>query len=129
MDMEQVDDIMLKCAELGKSIAQTSIYKEFKKAEYDLLHNPEARKLVEDLQKVQQDQYRKKIAGIEISKEEQEKIKKLENICIQDTQVLMLILIFRNLWRRSLERSKKGLKALTKSKCKVLTLYFGSIAL
>ena len=64
MDMEQVDEIMQKCAELGKSIALTSIYKEFKKAEYDLLHNPEARKLVEDLQKVQQDQYRKKIAGM-----------------------------------------------------------------
>ena len=86
--MEQLDEIMQKCTELGKSIANTPMYKEFKKAEYDLLHNPEARKLVEDLQKVQQEQYRKKIAGIELSKEELEKVKQLENICIQDTQVI-----------------------------------------
>jgi len=86
--MEQLDEIMQKCTELGKSIALTSTYQEFKKAEYDLLHNPEARKLVEDLQKVQQEQYRKKIAGIELTKEELDQVKKLENICIQDTQVL-----------------------------------------
>jgi len=86
--MDQPEEIMQKCTELGKSIAQTSMYKEFKKAEYDLLHNPEARKLVEDLQKIQQEQYRKKLAGIELSKEEQDSIKAMENLCIKDPQVL-----------------------------------------
>ena len=85
--MDQLNEIMQKSTELGKSIALTPIYKEFKKAEYDLLHNPEARKLVEDLQKLQQDQYRKRIAGIELSKEELEELKKLEEICIRDPQV------------------------------------------
>ena len=86
--MEQLDEIMQKCTELGKSIALTPMYKEFKQAEYDLLHNEEARKLVEDLQKTQQDQYRKKIAGIELSKEELDELKKLQSICVQDSQVL-----------------------------------------
>ena len=50
------------------------MYQEFKKAEYDLLHNSEARKLVEDLQKMKQEHYGKKMAGIELSKEEQDKL-------------------------------------------------------
>ena len=86
--MEQLDEIMQKCSELGKSIALTNMYKDFKKAEYELLHNPGARKLVEDLQKIQQEQYRKKLAGIELSNEELDNIKKMQNICVKDPQVL-----------------------------------------
>ncbi|TGE31628.1 YlbF family regulator [Desulfosporosinus sp. Sb-LF] len=85
--MDQLDEIMQKSTELGKSIALTPIYKEFKKAEYDLLHNPEARKLVEDLQKLQQDHYRKRMSGIELSKEELDKMKEMEETCIRDKQV------------------------------------------
>lgn len=85
--MSQSEEIMQKCTELGKSIAHTNIYKEFKKAEYDLLHNPEARKLMEDLQKIQQDQYRRKLAGIELTNEETEKIKEMENLCLKDPQI------------------------------------------
>ena len=85
--MSQIEEIMQKCAELGKSIANTKIYKDFKQAEYDLLHNPEARKLMEDLQKLQQDQYRRKIAGIELTNEEKDKIKEMENLCLKDSQI------------------------------------------
>ena len=87
--MDELEKIMQKSMELGKSIALTSMYQEFKKAEYDLLHNPEARNLVEDFQKLQQEQYRKKIAGIELSKEELEKIKEVEEICIRNPQVYL----------------------------------------
>ncbi|TGE32413.1 YlbF family regulator [Desulfosporosinus sp. Sb-LF] len=87
--MNELEKIMQKSTELGQSIALTTVYKEYKKAEYDLLHNTEARKLVEDFQKIQQEQYRKKISGIELSKEELEKIKEIEEICIRNPQVYL----------------------------------------
>ncbi len=81
-------DIMQKSIDLGKAIAQTDVYKEFKQAEYDLFKNEEARKLVEDLQKLKQEHHGKKMAGIELTKEEQEKLKELEQTCIRNRQVL-----------------------------------------
>ena len=89
MDMDQLQEIMQKSTELGKSIALTTIYQEFKKAEYDLLHNPEARKLVEDLQKMKQEHHGKQMAGMKLSKEEQQTLKDMEDICIRDPQVLL----------------------------------------
>lgn len=87
--MDQIEEIMQKCTELGKTIAQTAVYKEFKQSEYDLFHNPEARKLVEDLQKLKQEHQGKQMAGIELSKEEQETMKNLETKCIRDRQILV----------------------------------------
>jgi len=86
--MDQIEELVQKSIELGKAIAQTDVYKEFKKAEYDLFQNVEARKLVEDLQKAKQEQHGKIMAGIELSKEEQDKIKELEQTCIRNRQVL-----------------------------------------
>ena len=88
MDMDKLEEIMQKSTELGKAIALTDIYQEFKKSEYDLLHNAEALKLVEDLQKVKQEQHGKRMAGIELTKEEQEKVKDMEILCIRNSQVL-----------------------------------------
>ena len=81
-------DIMQKSIDLGKAIAQTDVYKEFKQAEYDLFKNVEARKLVEDLQKLKQEHHGKIMAGIELTNEEQEKLKELEQTCIRNRQVL-----------------------------------------
>lgn len=89
MEMDQLEEIMQKSTELGKAIALTPMYQEFKKAERDLLHNPEARKLIEDLQKIKQEHYGKQAAGIELSKEEQETLKTMENTCLKDRQVLL----------------------------------------
>ncbi len=86
--MDQIEELMQKSIELGKSIAQTDIYKEFKQAEYDLFQNTEARKLVEDLQRLKQEHHGKLMAGIEITKDEQEKLKELEQNCIRNRQVL-----------------------------------------
>ena len=88
MDMDTLEEIMQKSTELGKAIALTAIYQEFKKSEYDLLHNAEALKLVEDLQKLKQEQHGKRMAGIELTKEEQEKVKDMEILCIRNSQVL-----------------------------------------
>jgi len=80
---------MQKSIELGKSIALSTVYQDFKKAESDLLHNQEACKLVEDLQKKKSELQGKKMAGIEISKEDQDQIKELEETCLRDRQVLI----------------------------------------
>ncbi|SPF36463.1 conserved hypothetical protein [Candidatus Desulfosporosinus infrequens] len=87
MEMDQLDEIMQKSIELGRSIGDTTIYQEFKKAEYNLLHNPKARELVENLQKMKQEYQGKQMTGIELSKEEQETMKAMENKCLMDKQV------------------------------------------
>ncbi|MCB8815845.1 MULTISPECIES: YlbF family regulator [Desulfosporosinus] len=86
--MDQVEELMQKSIELGKAIAQTDVYKEFKKAEYDLFQNGEARKLVEDLQKMKQEHRGKMMAGIVLTEAEQEELKELEQTCIRNRQVL-----------------------------------------
>lgn len=87
MEMNQLEEIMQKSTELGKSIALTPMFKEYKKAEYNLLHNPEARKLIEDLQKMKQELDGKRMAGIETSNEEQEAMKAMESKCLLNRQV------------------------------------------
>ncbi|AFM41267.1 hypothetical protein Desaci_2314 [Desulfosporosinus acidiphilus SJ4] len=84
---QQYEDILEKCINLGKLIADTPVYQEFKKAEYNLLHNEQARKLVEDLQTLKKEHYLKKMAGTELSKEDEEKMRELENVCLSDSQV------------------------------------------
>ncbi|KLU65199.1 hypothetical protein DEAC_c27510 [Desulfosporosinus acididurans] len=84
---QKYEEIIEKCLNLGKLIADTPVYQEFKKAEYNLMHNPEARKLVEDLQTLKKEHYLKKMAGTEISKEDEEKMKELENVCLSNNQV------------------------------------------
>ena len=85
----ELDEIMQKSIELGKSIALSNIYKDFKKAENDLLHNSEACKLVEELQKLKTEHQGKKMAGIEITQKEQEKMKELEESCLRNKLVLI----------------------------------------
>jgi cell fate (sporulation/competence/biofilm development) regulator YlbF (YheA/YmcA/DUF963 family) len=86
MDL-QYEEILEKCTDLGKLIANTPVYQEFKKAEYNLLQNPQARKLVEDLQSQKKDQYLKQMAGDELSKEEEETMRELENVCLSNNLV------------------------------------------
>lgn len=85
--MENLDDISGMCTELGKAIAQTPAYQEFKKAEYTLLQNPEARKLVEDLQRLQQDQYSKQLAGQKPTQDDTNKLKEMELNCLKNDLV------------------------------------------
>lgn len=86
--MSQIEELMQKSTELGKAIAQTDIFKDFKRAERDLFEDVEARRLVEDLQKMKNEQHGKQMAGIEVSNEEKDKLKELEQTCIRNRQVL-----------------------------------------
>lgn len=81
--MTRIEEALEKCIELGKILAQTEEFKAVKKAEQDLLHDTEARKLVEDLQQLQQDQLKKQMAGIELTEEEKKKMFTAEQTAIQ----------------------------------------------
>lgn len=111
----ELEEIMQKSIELGKSIALSTVYKEFKQAENDLLHNSEACKLVENLQKLKSEHHGKKMAGIEISQEEQDTMKELEQTCLRDRQVLIsneANTKFQELMAKMTENIKAGIKSV-----------------
>jgi len=111
----ELEEIVQKSLELGKSIALSNIYQDFKKAENDLLHNSEACKLVEDLQKLKSEHQGKKMAGIEISKADQDSMKKLEQTCLRDRQVLIsneANTKFQDLMAKMTENIKAGIKSV-----------------
>jgi Uncharacterized conserved protein len=115
--MNQIDEIMQSCIELGKSIAQTDLYKEFKKAEYALFQDKEARKLVEDLQRMKQEHRGKIMAGIELTVDEKEKLKELEQTCIRNKQVLAsnnTNTRFQEFMEKISENIKNGIKSVDK---------------
>ncbi len=110
----ELEKIIQKSLELGKSIGLSNVYKDFKQAENDLLHNSEACKLVEDLQKLKSEHQGKKMAGIELSKKEQETMKELEETCIRDRQVLITNEAntkFQELMAKMTENIKLGIKS------------------
>ncbi|WP_338031931.1 YlbF family regulator [Desulfosporosinus fructosivorans] len=110
----ELEEIMQKSIELGKSIGLSNVYKEFKQAENDLLHNSEACKLVEDLQKLKSEHHGKKMAGIEISEKEQQTMKELEQSCLRDRQVLITNEAnskFQDLMSKMTENIKTGIKS------------------
>lgn len=111
----ELEEIIQKSIELGKSIAQSNVFKDFKKAENDLLHNSEACKLVENMQKLKSEHQGKKMAGIEISKEEQDKMRELEENCLRDKQVLISNEAnskFQDLMAKMTENIKAGIKSV-----------------
>lgn len=115
--MDQIEEIMQKCIELGKAIAQTAVYKDFKKEEYALFQDEEARKLIEDLQKMKQEHRGKLLAGIELTSDEQEKIKELEQTCIRNRQVLASNSTntkFQEFMEKITENIKSGIKSVDK---------------
>lgn len=87
--MDQIEELMQKSLELGKAIAQTDVYKDFKKTEFDLFQDTEARKLVEDLQKMTNEHHGKMMAGIEISNQEKDQLKALEQTCARNRQIYL----------------------------------------
>lgn len=85
--MSALDKAFEMCIELGKTIAQTEEYKRFKESEYKLLHDQEARSLIENLQVLQMENQKKKLAGMEPTKEEDEKLKEAERIALENPLV------------------------------------------
>lgn len=113
--MDQIDEIRQKCIELGKSIAQTTIYHDYKKAEYELLSNPRARKLVGNLQKMKIEQHGKQLAGLELTQAEKDALQDLEKSCANDPQVQSTNsanIQFQELMEKITGKIKEGIKSI-----------------
>lgn len=111
--MAKIEEVMGNCVELGKMVAQTDEYKEMKKAELNLMHDGEARRLVEDLQQLQQDQLKKQMAGIELGPEEKKKLAETEKVAIQHPVVRashMANANFQDLMKEISKKIREGIK-------------------
>jgi len=82
-----LDKALDLCVELGKILSETDEYKSMKQAEADLLHNEEARKLVEGLQTLQVEVQKKKLAGLELTEEDKKKLQDAEANAIKNPLV------------------------------------------
>lgn len=111
--MAKIEEVLGNCVELGKMVAQTDEYKEMKKAEFNLMHDDEARRLVEDLQQLQQDQLKKQMAGIELGPEEKKKLAETEKVAIQHPVVRashMANANFQDLMKEISKKIREGIK-------------------
>jgi cell fate (sporulation/competence/biofilm development) regulator YlbF (YheA/YmcA/DUF963 family) len=111
--MSKIEEALGKCIELGKILAQTDEFKAVKKAEHDLLHDSEARKLVEDLQQLQQEQLKKQMAGLELSEEDKKILYSTEQTAIQHPVVRashMANAGFQDLMKEISKKIREGIK-------------------
>lgn len=111
--MSKIEEALEKCLELGKTLAQTDEFKAMKQAEHDLLHDAEARRLVEDLQQVQQEQLKKQMNGLELSGDEKKKLQETERVAIQHPVVRashMANANFQDLMKEISKKIREGIK-------------------
>ena len=85
--MPLTDKALAMCLELGKILAETEEFKKMKEAEYKLLHDPEARRYVENLQMAQAEQRRMQLAGQVPSEEEKKKLREAERAAMTNPVV------------------------------------------
>jgi len=112
-DTPKIEDILEKCVELGGLVARTDQYRKMKKAEYDLLHNQEARKMMEDLQQLQQDQLKKEMAGLEMTAEEKKRLSETEKTAVQHPVIRASHLAnadFQDLMKEISKKIREGIK-------------------
>jgi len=65
--------------DLGKEIARTEAYSNMQKSEQALLVDADARKAVQDFQNMQQSYYQKRMQGQELSEEDMNRLKDVED--------------------------------------------------
>lgn len=85
--MAKIDQALEMCVELGKILSETEEFQNMKKAEANLLHNEDARQLVEGLQKLQMEIQKKKLAGLELTEEDKKKMQEAEAKAIENPVV------------------------------------------
>lgn len=111
--MSKIEEALAMCMELGKIIAQTEEYKAMKEAEYNLLHDAEARKMVENLQQLQIDQAKRQMAGIELTEEEKKKLQQTEQTTVQNPVVRASHIAnanFQDLMKEISKKIREGIK-------------------
>jgi cell fate (sporulation/competence/biofilm development) regulator YlbF (YheA/YmcA/DUF963 family) len=87
--MTALEKALEKCIELGKILAETEEFKRMKQAEYTLLHDEEARKLVEHLQQLQQQCKSIEMSGQKLPEEKLNEIKDVEKNALANPVVRM----------------------------------------
>lgn len=112
--MSKIEEALAMCLELGKIIAQTEEYKAMKEAEYNLLHDAEARRMVENLQQLQMEQAKKQMSGIELTEEEKKKLRDAEQTAVQHPVVRASHLSnanFQDLMKEISKKIREGINA------------------
>ncbi|AQS58254.1 hypothetical protein B0537_03625 [Desulforamulus ferrireducens] len=82
--MAKIDEALDLCVQLGKILSETEEYQNMRKAETALLHDQEARRLVEGLQQLQMDVQKKKLAGIPLSDVDKKNMEEAEARAIEN---------------------------------------------
>lgn len=111
--MSLVEEILEKCIELGKMVAQTEEYKQMKKAEFNLLHDNEARRMMEELQQLQHEQLKKQMAGIDLTGDEKKKLSDTEKVAVQHPVIRashMANASFQDLMKEVSKKIREGIK-------------------
>lgn len=85
--MANIETALNMCVELGKVLSETDEFKNMKQAEADLLHNDEARQLVEGLQALQIHIQKKKLAGLVLTEEDKKQMAESEQEAIKNPLV------------------------------------------
>lgn len=85
--MAKIDQALDMCVELGKILSETEEFQNMKKAEANLLHTEEARQLVEGLQKLQMEIQKKKLAGLELTEEDKQRMQAAEAKAVENPVV------------------------------------------
>ncbi len=108
-----IEDALNLCKELGKIIASTEEFKMKKQCEKALLHDEEARKLMEEAQILRQKYQKMQLAGYIMTEEdkkalEQAELKALNNPIARQAAVAHEA--FHNMMQQITEQIKKGIK-------------------
>lgn len=85
--MAKIDEALDLCVQLGKILSETEEYQNMKNAEANLLHDENARQLVEGLQQLQMDIQKKKLAGIPLSDVDKKNMQEAEAKAIENPAV------------------------------------------
>ncbi|SHK23648.1 YlbF family regulator [Desulforamulus aeronauticus] len=85
--MAKIDEALDLCIQLGKILSETEEYQNMKNAEAALLHDENARQLVEGLQQLQMDIQKKKLAGIPLSDVDKKNMQEAEAKAIENPVV------------------------------------------
>ncbi len=116
--MDTLENPFQMCIALGQALAQTEEYKRFKEAEYQLLHNAEARTLLENLQMMQIEEQKKKLLGQELTAEEKKNLEALEKASLENPLIKnshYTNMQFQNLMKAITAKIKEGISSVDKA--------------
>lgn len=85
--MAKIDEALDLCVQLGKILSETEEYQNMKNAEVALLHDDNARQLIEGLQQLQMDVQKKKLAGIPLSDVDKKNMQEAEAKAVENPLV------------------------------------------